>query len=229
MSRSGSRLLARSSRASLTRSTEKYADALAGPAGERCATYLADRGIHLELDLPLEVGNPWMLGFVDEPDAEHEDMRGRLSIPYLVPRGGPVGMKFRCLREHDCKESGCMKYLSHTGMGQRLFGVDNLSAPGETIGITEGELDAIVCSDLGIPAVAVPGVKGWRPEWRHLFEGFPRVLIFGDGDKAGRAFAGQLAEQIFGSRAVHMPDGHDVTSFVLAQGGDALRERAGIS
>lgn len=232
MGRAGSRLLSRPSRASLIESTKKYAEALASPAGERCATYLRDRGINLwdgPEDYKFWSNDRWMLGFVAEPDAEHEDMRGRLSIPYLVPRGGPVGMKFRCIADHSCDDTGHPKYLAHTGMGQRLFGVDSLSAPGETIGITEGELDAIVCSDLGIPAVAVPGVKGWRPEWRHLFEGFPRVLIFGDGDKAGRAFAGQLAEQIHGSRAISMPDGHDVTSFVLAQGADALRERAGIS
>lgn len=229
MSRSGSRLLARSSRASLTRSTEKYADALAGPAGERCATYLADRGIVLDLDLPFEIGNPWMLGYVDAPDAEHEDMRGRLAIPYLVPRGGPVGMKFRCIADHSCDDVGHPKYLAHIGMGQRLFGVNALSAPGETIGITEGELDAVVLTDVAqIPAVAVPGVKGWRDEWRHLFEGFPRVLIFGDGDKDGRAFAGKLAELIHGSRAVHMPDQHDITSYVLEHGADALRDRAGL-
>lgn len=175
----------------------------------------------------------WLLGYVAEPDPEHEDMRGRLAIPYLVPRGGAVGMKFRCLREHDCGEAGHPKYLAHVGMGQRLFGVVSLSGTGDTVAVTEGELDAIVCSasgpdDVGIPAVAVPGVKGWRDEWRYAFEGFPTVLIFGDGDKAGRAFAAQLAEKIHGSRAISMPDGHDITSFVLEHGAEALRERAGL-
>lgn len=227
MSRSASRLLAKSSRESLTLSMEKYKLALASPAGELCATYLADRGI------PRWLAWEWELGYVDDPDPEHEDMRGRLAIPYVVPRGGPVGMKFRCIRPHDCGEVGHPKYLAHVGMGQRLFGVRALSQPGDTVAITEGELDAIVCSaegpdDVGIPAVAVPGVKGWRDEWRFAFEGFPKVLIFGDGDKAGRAFASMLAERIHGSRAVHMPDGHDVTSFVLEYGADALRERAGL-
>lgn len=206
----------------------KYETALAGSAGERCATYLAERGI------PRWLAADWQLGLVVEPDPEHEDFTGRLAIPYVTPRGGVVGMKFRCLRDHDCSEAGHPKYLAHVGMGQRLFGVRNLSAPSDTIAITEGELDAIVCSaegpdDVGIPAVAVPGVKGWREEWRFVFEGFPTVLIFGDGDKAGRAFAGQLAEQIHGSRAVNMPDGHDITSFVLEHGAEALRERAGIA
>ena len=227
MSRSGSRLLSKSSRESLTRSTEKYAAALASPAGARCATSLAARGI------PRWLAWEWELGYVDDPDPEHEDMRGRMAIPYRTPRGGVVGMKFRCIRDHDCNDSGHPKYLAHVGMGQRLFGVTNLSQPGDTVAITEGELDAIVCSadgpdDVGIPAVAVPGVKGWRDEWRYAFEGFPNVLIFGDGDKAGRAFAAQLAEKIHGSRAISMPNDYDITSFVLEFGADALRDRAGL-
>jgi hypothetical protein len=225
---STTRMLPASARAGLEQATQRYADALAeSPAA---IAYLEFRGIYVDPDMPEELGNPWLLGLVNDPIPEHEDMQGRLAIPYLVPRGGPVGMKFRCMVDHgpdtSCKSMGHAKYLSHAGMGQRLYGVTSLRIESPVIGITEGELDAIVATEAGIPSVAVPGVKGWSDAWRYLFEGHERVLVFGDGDDPGRAFAEKLTALIPDSRAVPMADGHDVTSFVLEHGVDALRERA---
>lgn len=202
---------------------EKYAAALADPAAAACVSYLASRGIQVGPD-----SNPWQFGYVAEPDAGHEDMRGRLALPYLVPRGGPVGMKFRCSELHDCAERGHAKYLSQPGMGKRLFGVRSFRTDSMTFGVTEGEFDAIVASEAGIPSVAVPGVAGWQEPWRYLFEGFHTVLIFGDGDDPGRKFADRLVNEVPNAQAVHMPAGHDVSSYVEAHGADALRERAGI-
>jgi DNA primase len=152
-------------------------------------------------------------------------MRGRLSIPYLVPRGGPVGCKFRCLRDHDCKASECPKYVSQEGAGAHPYNVAALRTDSEVIAITEGELDAVVATEAGLPAIAVPGVKAWRPHWAHMLEGFTTVLVIGDADKAGREFTTRLVEEIHGARAIHLPDGHDVSSFVAEHGAAALREK----
>jgi DNA primase len=187
---------------------------------------LSERGIHIDPEMPEEIGNPWMLGLVAQPDPEHEGFAGRLAIPYTTPRGpGPVGMKFRCLRHTDCKAVDCPKYLAHTGMGQRLYNVGAFQVESDTIGITEGEFDAIVASEAGIPSVAVPGVKGWHDAWQFCFEGYSRVLVFGDGDDAGRPFAEKICALVQNAQVVHFPDGHDVTSFVIEHGADALRER----
>lgn len=225
---SNDRMLPASARASLEHAAQRYAAALAD--SPEALKYLACRGIDVDPDIPEEIGNAWQLGLVVDPIPEHEAMRGRLAIPYTVPRGGPVGMKFRCVRDHgdaSCKDNGHAKYLSHAGMGQRLFGVTAFRFESPVIAIAEGEMDAIVATEAGFPACAVPGVKGWSDAWRHLFEGYERVLVFGDGDDAGRGFAEKLTALIPNARAVPLPNGHDVTSLVVEQGIDALRERAG--
>lgn len=189
--------------------------------------YLANRGIHLEPELPDDYGNPWRLGVVDEPACpEHEPFVGWIAIPFLVPDlERPVGMKFR----RPPGNEGKAKYMSHPGTGQRLFGVCNFQADSDIIGITEGEFDAIVATECGIPSVAVPGANSWKPnEWGYLFEGYSRVVVFGDGDNPGRAFADQIAGQLSNARAIRMPDGHDVSSLVKEQGGEAFRDRAGV-
>ncbi|GAY07501.1 toprim domain-containing protein [Pseudonocardia sp. N23] len=165
------------------------------------------------------------MGLVVDPAPEHEYMRGRLSIPSLVPRGGPMSCKFRCLRRHDCKTADCPKYLGAEGAGAHPYNVLALRADSPVIGITEGELDAVIATEAGIPSVAIPGVKAWRSHYAYMLEGFARVLVFGDADGAGKQFAERLVEDIHGSRAIHFPDGHDVSSFVAEHGADALRER----
>ncbi|MEU7814079.1 toprim domain-containing protein [Pseudonocardia sp. NPDC049154] len=212
-----SKVLPSATRGLLAEATERYHEALL--EDDHALDYLGARGI----DLP-EIYS-YQLGLVVDPIPDHESMTGRIAIPYLVPRGGPVGMKFRCLRHSDCKAVECPKYLAHTGMGQRLYNVGALKVASDVIAITEGELDAIVATEAGIPAVAVPGVKGWADAWAFCFEGYRRVLVIGDGDEAGRSFAERLADHIDSARAVPMPDGHDVTSLVLEQGPEALRER----
>src|SRR5690606_3808516 len=134
MSSAVSRMLSHSSRASLLRSTIRYAEALLDDPDS--LRYLSERGIEIDTDHPdLREANPYLLGVVVDPDPEHEDVRGRLTIPYLVPEGsGPVGMKFRCLRHDDCKAVDCPKYLAHTGMGQRLYNVDAFERATSVIG-----------------------------------------------------------------------------------------------
>lgn len=212
-----SKPLPAATRSLLEETVERYHEHLLDD--DEALDYLEARGIDQW------TARTYRLGLVVDPIPDHEYMRGRLSIPYTVPRGGPVGCKFRCVQPHDCKDLDHPKYLSHTGMGKRLYNVLAFKIPSDVIAITEGELDAVVATEAGIPAIAVPGVKGWSDAWAYCFEGYRRVLVIGDGDTDGRAFAERLADQIESARAVPMPDKHDVTSLVLEQGVEALLAR----
>lgn len=211
------RFLPRPARSALARAVGAYHEALLGD--DRTLDYLESRGVVFEDVVK------YQLGVVAEPAPDHAWMRGRLSIPYNVPLGGPISCKFRCLRDHDCKLSDCPKYLGVEGAGAHPYNVGALRTDSDVIAITEGELDAVVATEAGIPAVAIPGVKAWRDHYVYMFEGFPRVLVFGDADDAGKGFAKRLVEDIPGARAIYLPDGDDVSSFVATYGAEALIER----
>jgi len=180
-------------------------------------SYLESRGIRRD------TAERWQLGFVETPLPGHEDFVGRLAIPYLTP-AGPLCLKFRCVEPHDCKATGCVKYLGEPNEN-RLFGVWNFRHDDPVIHICEGELDAIVATQTGLRAVGIPGASSWRPYWDHLFEGYDEVVLLRDGDAAGRKMSENLQGRLPNCRTVKMPEGHDVSSFVMANGGDALRER----
>lgn len=211
------RFLPPTARAALGRAVGVYHEALLGH--DETLDYLAGRGIYDEDVIK------YQLGLVVDPIPEHEYTRGRLAIPYLAPRGGPLSMKFRCLRRHDCKASECPKYIGHEGAGAHPYNVAALRTDSPIIGITEGELDAVVATEAGIPSVAIPGVKAWRSHYVYLLEGFATVLVFGDSDDAGQKFTARLVDEVPNSRAVHLPAGHDVSSYVVEHGAEALRER----
>lgn len=222
----GTYRLGSDARASLEAASIQYANALWAPGRADYLSYLDERGIVFDPELE-GLDNEFRLGVVDEPAMpEHEPYEGWITIPYLVPQGGPVGMKFRCPPWLPHKS----KYMNHPGSGQRLYGVRNLLINSDVIAVTEGELDTVVMTmQCGIPSVAVPGVNGWRDEWVFCFEGYARVLVFGDGDEPGRQFAETMAHTIPNARAVPMPEGHDVSSYVVEFGPDALINRSGVN
>lgn len=197
----------------LVKATRIYASNL-----DLVTSYLENRGI------TEQTAAKWELGYVHDPVPGHEDYAGRLAIPYLTP-AGPLMFKFRCVSDHDCKATKCVKYLGEAGEIPRLFGVWNFRHDDPVMHLTEGELDAVVATQAGVRAVGVPGATAWRPYWSHLFEGYDEVVLLRDGDAAGRDMAENLAARMANFRAVKMPEGHDVTSFVIANGEEALRER----
>jgi DNA primase len=151
------------------------------------------------------------LGFVAEPLPGDEYLQGAISIPYLSP-SGPVGMKFRVLT------AGDGKYIKHKGEQNRLYNTQAYFSAGHTIGISEGEMDAIAATEhLGIPTLGVPGVKSWKDSWKHLLKDFTTVFIFADGDQPGRNFAAEMAERVgWRGRIVRCPDGEDVSSMAAS-------------
>lgn len=185
---------------------------------EEVLSYLADRGIGQD------AVTGFRLGVVTDPDPIHEQFVGRLSIPFITPTG-VVHMRFRCLQAHACDELEFHgKYEGVSGEETRLYNVSALHSAMGAVGICEGELDAVVASSSGLASVGVPGASGFKRHWYRLFDDFETVYVLGDGDSAGRKFASELSANIRGARALPMPAGHDVSSYVLEFGAEAFQK-----
>lgn len=195
---------------------QRYHEAL----DDETLSYLAGRGIDKE------AASGYLLGVVREPDASHEQFKDRLSIPFITPTG-VVYMRFRCLEAHNCDDLGHGKYQGPEGLPTHLYNVPALHRADRVVVICEGELDALVASEAGVDAVGVPGATNWKPFYYRLFDDFERVVVIGDGDTAGRKFASTLASNIPGAIPRPMPKGHDVTSFVVANGRESFMEYVG--
>jgi DNA primase len=169
----------------------------------------------------------FQLGVVSDPEPGHEQYTGRLCIPYRNELG-VVSVKFRCMADHDCKENRCEKYLNPPGQELLLFNVLDVEADADTVHICEGEIDTIVLSQvLGEPAVGIPGASNWQPHYPFHFKGFDRVLVWADGDKAGKDLANRIRKELLNAEIVPMPKGHDVNSVFLELGVEGLRKLAG--
>lgn len=184
-------------------------------------TYLEARG------LSIETATQARLGVVDSPEPGHEHYAGRLVIPYL-DMVGVYALKFRCMSDHNCKETGCSKYLAPSGQEVSIFGVVDCDAVAEVIHIAEGELDRLILRQVfDEPAVGVPGVQTWQPHWHMHFSGFERVLIWPDGDKAGLDLANKIRHVVRNAEVVQVPKGVDVTELFLSGGADVMRAMVG--
>lgn len=190
-------------RASLEKSTSRYEKDVG-----RAAHYLAGRG------LTEATARSFRLGVVHDPLPGDEAYRGRLCIPYLT-RAGVVSVRYRCIERHDCDVHGGTKYLGRPGARTHLFNVGDLLLPGDLVCITEGELDAVILHQAGLPSVGVPGANNWKKHYSRIFEDHRRIICFADGDEAGRKFGKLVAEQAQGVVVVSMPEGMDVNDVYL--------------
>lgn len=206
--------LSKEQRRYLERATLQYADHL-----DVAADWLDNRGI--ELDHARSRG----LGAVVDPIPGHEDYVGRLAIPYLTDVG-PVNMNFRCIQDHNCKEiPHHKKYLKRKGSGTNLYGVQSASWADDWIVVTEGELDALVWQQIGVPAIGVPGAENWKGYWNNVFEDFSRVYLAEDGDDAGKDLWIAMTENLTNVIRMKMPDGEDSNSAYLKFGKEYLLSR----
>ncbi|MGV9364489.1 toprim domain-containing protein [Amycolatopsis sp. NPDC003731] len=213
----------------LVTATKRYHAALPdSPAAE----HLARRG--LMAPSVAEAVAKFRLGYVADPLVGHEKFRGMLAIPYLRRGlGGEwtvVDIKFRCIEDHDCKTQGKhhKKYMATSGGRPRLFNTIALIDHDDEIVVTEGEIDAIVSTACGQPAVGAPGATAWKPHFNPPFQGYQTVYVAADGDTAGQGFAEKvLSELPSNARHCPMPDGEDVNSVVVKHGKAAYLERLG--
>lgn len=199
--------LSKEQRQYLERATLAYADNLDDAAG-----WLEGRG------LGLEFARSRGLGVVREPIPGHENMVGRLAIPYLTDVG-PVNMNFRCIQDHNCKEiPKHSKYMKRKGSSTNLYGVQSADWAEEWIVVTEGEIDALVWHQIGVPAMGVPGAENWQDHWVNVLEDFSRVYLAEDGDDAGKDLWIAMSENLTNVIRMKMPDGEDTNSMFLKEG-----------
>ena len=174
----------------------------------------------------------FQFGFVLDPVPGHEQMKDRLSIPYVTP-AGVVNIKFRCIKDHggDCKKDhGHEKYYAASGAGTFLYGAESFWADSSYICITEGELDRAAAVMAGMPAVGIDGATKWLPHWAYCFEGYEEVVVLRDPDKAGEKLASNVSAALHtGCRVITFPEGEDVNSYFVKHGAQALRERCGLA
>ena len=194
---------------------------------EATVSYLADRGIDRS------AVRTFHLGLVRDPAPGHSTFAGRLSVPYITPLGART-IKFRCLLDHDCSAVGCPKYLGITGAKPRMYNAMALIEGPQVVAVCEGELDAVVCSSLLVPAVGVPGVSSWLPHFARMFAGIPRVIVLVDNDdkqdgrNPGRELAERVARDVEQAEVIPPPKGLDLTEWVLRDGVDAVRKGLGL-
>lgn len=204
------RPLSPSQKRGLALAAETYEAAMPGSPAEE---YLQARGID-----PSSCGGVHRLGYVRDPLPGHENLTGRLYIPNICAAGTVVGGKARALGPDDGP-----KYLGLPGMDSRLYNLRALDTPSDLIVLTEGELDAVTIEmHLGLPAVAVPGAKTWRPHHVRIFEDYEEVVVVRDGDGPGGDLAGAIARSTLPVRVVMPPGGKDTNDAVVAGLGDVL-------
>lgn len=139
--------------------------------------------------------------------------RHRLMFFYLEA-GQPVYLQGRSLRAETLP-----KELSLSGVSPPvLYNVDALADGPDSIHICEGAIDTLSALQLGLPAVGVPGVSGFRSEWFELFKNIKQVVCLFDGDDAGRRMAGRLAMDFRGhgveARAFTPPPNSDMNDLL---------------
>lgn len=169
------------------------------------ARYLLDRGIGREEAATHRLG---VVG--DLPFPGHERFRGMLAIPYLDRNGSPLTVRFRCLEDHDHRAHFHGKYNSIKDDPPRMYGIDSIHQAGDTLDVTEGELDRVILRKLGLFAVAIPGASIFQGRHRRMLAGFNRIRVWGDPDDAGAEFTAKLCRALRQARGMRLRDG-DVT------------------
>lgn len=188
---------------------------------DEALTYLQSRGISNEAQ------SYFRLGYVQEPIEGHENYKGRISFPY-VTTGGITSIRFRAVGDPE----GRAKFLSLPGDIPRLYNTNSL-LEGMDICICEGQTDVIACWQAGIPAVGLPGAMTWKQEARVFSRIFVNrsvsVLADNDDEGAGMDFANDIYRTLGGCRIILMPKAHDVSSYLLKYGEEALRAKVNSS
>ncbi|MFE7463127.1 toprim domain-containing protein [Streptomyces sp. NPDC057499] len=191
--------------------TRAYEGALTAEA----AQYLHARGIGREEAVSAR------LGVVADPLPGHGKYRNMLAIPYLDRNGKPLTIRFRCLQEHNHRDFFHGKYNTIKDDTPRMYGIDSIHQAGDTLDLTEGELDRAILRKIGLFAVAAPGANSWQPRHRRMLAGFSRIRVWGDPDEAGAEFSSMVCRQLRSAEAMRLRVG-DVTETYMAGGAEAL-------
>lgn len=152
-----------------------------------------------------------------------DEALGRYTIPVRNPDGG-----FWNVRRYHPKPQGDepkMKSVYGYGSPARPFPLNIFDSDPREIVVCEGELDALLCIQKGIPAFTKTGAaKVWDDVWTDYFKG-RRVYLIHDMDTAGQAANNKIAMKLSKVarevRIVNLPyevmdkHGKDLTDFFL--------------
>jgi DNA primase len=202
--------LSKSQRELLAKATENYEQNLA-----EVLPYLESRGI------TEETARMFRLGFVANPETGHELYVGKLAIPYITP-SGVIDIRFRSL----ANDAG-PKYLSRPGASTHIFNVTALEQDADVLVICEGEIDTIIATQVGFAAVGLPGANNWKPFYSRVLADWEKIMLFCDGDNAGREMAKNITRELDNVFPVFMPENCDVNDVYLQEGAEGLRKRVG--
>jgi len=180
------------------------------------ARWLLARGLTTETIATFRLG---VVG--NDPFPGHGNHRGRIVIPYLDKDGLPLKLRFRCIEQHDHRELFHGKYNSVTGDPSRVFNVRAIHQAEDEIHVCEGELDAMILNQIGLPAIAIPGAHTWAPYMRRMLAGFNRVWLWTDPDDAGSELMNTMMRAMRQAKPARLKGG-DVNDTYLAGGADAL-------
>jgi DNA primase len=141
----------------------------------------------------------------------------RVTFPIRDAQGDLVGL----LRYAATGRRSRAKMLADAGSCRELFPAPESVPTGELL-LVEGEPDAVAAWSIGRPAIAIPGVAGWKPAWARRFAE-RRVTVVFDADWQGRAAAARVAAELDGVAATvrvvdlfpERNDGSDLTDYLL--------------
>lgn len=194
---------------------ERYHEALYAPEGAKALEYL-----HKERGLVDSTIKHFKLGYVDKPYPIDRMSQRAISIPYMNP-AGVFDIRFR--RGPEQSESA-PKYSQAAGSKTTIYNVNEIDDKSDFLIIGEGEFTAIMMWQIGLPAIAFPGVNSFKSYHRHLFEGFRRVYLCGDGDEAGARFNEELAMRLRNGIGIALPEGEDLDSYCRKFGAEKTRQ-----
>jgi DNA primase len=166
------------------------------------------------------------LGVVADPHPGHAAFRYMVAIPYLDKDGLPLSIRFRCIEDHNHRDNYHGKYMSMTDEPSRMFNVRAVHEAKDEIHVAEGEFDALILTQLGLPAVAIPGASGFQGHHRRMLAGFSRVWVWGDPDEAGAEFTQRICRMLKSGKGVRLKDG-DVTDTFVFDGPEKIYELVG--
>lgn len=190
--------------------TDNFSAALGQPARSSVRDYLRKRGLKTET-----IGR-FRLGYSADFDG--------ITIPFVSARDIVVMLKVRRLGNAKPKYL-TMGHSFPLPVNTHLFNVSALREPG-TLVLCEGEFDAMILAQEGIPAVGIPGVESWQDHWGLLL---PRqVVLLMDPDDQGLRAAHSIRKSVseYGTsaRIGTLTEGDITEEYVRGGGIEAIQE-----
>jgi DNA primase len=188
---------------------------------DEAMTYLMD-----ERGFEMSTIADFRLGIVRNPvSQEHERFRGMICIPNHCGSANEhvVGLKFR-----DISPEPFTKYAQPAGVPVRLFNLRAMNHISDTLYVTEGEFDTIALEQVGLSAVAVPGVSHWEKGGAfraRLMEGL-HVVLCRDTDDAAEKLIVSMRRTVDDIVVREFAPWKDVNEFMVKEGAEALLKRA---